>query len=433
LRGRPALILVLALPLLAAACARRGPLPPSPEGFLYPSPTAGEAREAEVLEKAWRRLLLGDTRKAERSYRGILNDHPGHLAAQTGLGYALMKEGRLEAAGQAFSEALERHPEYVPALAGAATAAQRQGRPEQALAFSRRAQALAPANPALRRLVAEVRLQLTERRVAAAAEAAAAGDTERAIETYRAALDDAPEVAGVRLALAGLLWERGDRAGSLAVLEADPGGDRNLALKLGESLLAMGEHERALRAYRRILARDPQDEEAQQRSRNVRQELELLQMPEEYRRIAKSPSLTRADLAALLSVKVTALSRLLPGEPQVAVDISGSWARPHILKVLAFDIMTPYPNHTFQPGTGVRRGELARSLQRLLDLLGYPPSPTPVLTDMSRNHMHYAAAGRVVAAGLMELTPGGAFEPWRPVSGLEASDVIEGLVRLVGP
>lgn len=425
--------LALAASLLAGACAPPGPVPPSPEGFLYPAPPPGELRQAEAIEKAWRALLSGDARQAERSFRGILDDHPGQLAAQTGLGYAQMKAGRLELAGQAFAAALERHPEYLPALVGAATAAQRQGQPQPALAFLRQAQALAPGNLALRRQVAEVRLQLTERRVAAAAEAAAAGDTERAIDTYRAALDDAPEVAGVRLALAGLLWERGDTAGSLVVLAADPGGDRNLLLKLGESLATLGEHERALDAYRRILARDAHDEEAHRRSTEVRREMELLQMPEEYRKIAKGPTLTRADLAALLAVKVTALSRLTPGEPQVAVDITGSWARTHILKVLSLEVMAPYPNHTFQPGTVVRRGELARALQRILDLVGYPPSPSPTLTDMSRSHLHYAAVGRVVAAGLMDLTPSGAFEAWRPVSGQEASDVIEGLVRLIGP
>jgi hypothetical protein len=33
----------------------------------------------------------------------------------------------------------------------------------------------------------------------------------------------------------------------------------------------------------------------------------------------------------------------------------------------------------------------------------------------------------------MDLTAAGGFEPWRPVSGREALDVIEALARLVGP
>jgi hypothetical protein len=47
--------------------------------------------------------------------------------------------------------------------------------------------------------------------------------------------------------------------------------------------------------------------------------------------------------------------------------------------------------------------------------------------------VYYYPATRVVAAGLMDLTPAGSFEAWRPVSGPEAVAVIEALVRLVGP
>jgi hypothetical protein len=46
--------------------------------------------------------------------------------------------------------------------------------------------------------------------------------------------------------------------------------------------------------------------------------------------------------------------------------------------------------------------------------------------------MLYYAASRAVAAGLMDVTPSGAFEAWRPVSGQQAMDVIDGLAALVG-
>jgi hypothetical protein len=161
--------------------------------------------------------------------------------------------------------------------------------------------------------------------------------------------------------------------------------------------------------------------------------MELLEMPEEYRAIASAQRLSRADLAALLSVKVTALSRARAGAPKVAIDISGSWAREHIIRALSLDLLDVYPNHTFQPAATVRRGELARAVARVLDVLKWPPLPTPALADMTAGNLYYAAVGRVVAAGLMDLTPNGAFEAWRPVSGQEAVDVIEGLIRLVGP
>jgi hypothetical protein len=117
----------------------------------------------------------------------------------------------------------------------------------------------------------------------------------------------------------------------------------------------------------------------------------------------------------------------------VAVDISGSWAREHILRVLALGLMDVYPNHTFQPGALVRRGDLASAVARLLDLLGSPPAPAPALSDMSRANLFYPAAARVVAAGLMDVTASGAFEPWRPVSGRDAAELLEALARRGGP
>ena len=156
-------------------------------------------------------------------------------------------------------------------------------------------------------------------------------------------------------------------------------------------------------------------------------------MPPAYRKIPKAKRISRADLAALIGKKVTALDRLEPPKAKVATDIVGSWARPYIVKVVALEIVTLYPNHTFQPGATIRKGELAFAVARVLDLLGFSEDNGPRITDMSRSHLFHAAAVRAVAAGLMEVTAQGGFEPWRPVSGEQAVTIIENLARLVGP
>jgi hypothetical protein len=51
---------------------------------------------------------------------------------------------------------------------------------------------------------------------------------------------------------------------------------------------------------------------------------------------------------------------------------------------------------------------------------------------MSRSHLDFVVVERVLAAGLMGLTPAGAFEPWRPVTGREAIEVVDALARLSG-
>jgi thioredoxin-like negative regulator of GroEL len=435
MRVRRALLLLAAV---AAACARpapRAPLPPDTEEYTFPSSAPGELspKETERLEGAWKAMRGGDVVRAEREFQRLLRDRPGLIAAETGLAYTRLRAGRLDEARRLFDGVLARREDYVPALVGAASTARRAGRGDEALDLLRRAETAAPQDAAIRRRLAEVRLQLTEQRLAQGREALAAGDRGAAERIYRAALEDAPEVSGLRLELADLLSGQGDRAGAMAVLEADPTDDRAVLLRLAELQTAGQELDRALETYRHLLARDPRDEEAVRRSAEVRRQIELSQMPEEYRRIASAPTITRADLAALLSVKVSALSRVPGGTPPVAIDISGSWAREHILKALSYDAMTVYPNHTFQPGAMVRRGDVARVVQRVLDLVNHPAGSAPALTDMSRGNLNYYPAARAVAAGLMDLTPAGAFEPWRPVSGAEATHILDGLVRLVGP
>lgn len=424
--------------LVAAGCATATVRPvtntPETEEFVFPRWSPGEVRpkEATAIERAWHEILAGQPAPAEKRLRTVLTESPGLLPAETALAYARLRAGDDADAARRFAAVLEHKPNDPSALVGHAIALARSGDAEAALAAYARAGAADPANEFIRRRRGELRLQVTESRVTSARASAAAGDMDRAIAQYELVLQAAPELSTVRLELASLLVNRGQTDPAIALLEADPSHDRQVLMRLAELGEQRGEHERALEVYRRVLQADPRDEEALTAARRVRESIEAEQMPEEFRRILDAPAITRADLAALMMVKVRRLSQAPLGPGKVAIDISGSWARDHIIRGLALDLVDVYPNHTFQPGATVRRGDLARAVARALDLLQYPAAPAPRLTDMSSSNVVYYPAARVVAAGLMDLTEDGAFVPWRPVSGREATDVIEGLVRLVG-
>ncbi len=434
---RTAAICGPALLALLAACATtpRAPRPPQGEDYLFPAAGAGELRqdEAVAFEKAWREVLAGSTDSGARGFAEMLKKRPGLVPAQTGLAYARLRAGRYREAAQAFQVALQGRADYVPALIGAGSAAYRLGDPEQALGLYRLAEQAAPAQPLATRRLAELKLQVTERRVGAARTALERGDAAAASEEYRRALEVAPEVGALRVEYANLLLAGGDAPGAIEALRADPMGDRHSLLRLGELLTEQSDHAGALEAYRRLLQRDPKDAEAQQLAFAARDALELEGLPPEFRQIVDAPRITRADLAALVGVKLPALRQIEGNDPDVAVDISGSWARDYILQALSHDLMDVYPNHTFQPGAIARRGDLARAVARALDLLKHPAQPPPDISDMSPNNLFFDAAARAVAAGLMDLTAAGAFEAWRPVSGRDATDVVEALARLVGP
>ncbi len=423
--------------LLLGACAPKV-VPPLPEGedYVYPTPrpeVGVSAKERNALEKAWRKVLAGDVKGAVRDYRKILDRRPGLAAAETGLGYAHLRGGQAPAAAAQFVAALEDAPGYVPALVGAGTTAFRRGDVDAALALYQQAHERDPGDPLVRKRAAALKLQVTERHIAAAREAVGVGDDETAAEEYRAALEVAPELAEMRLALAELEVADGDTAAAVATLRDDPSGDREVQLRLGQVLLGRGEYEEARTVYRERLARDPGDEEARQGERTAQESLDFQAQPEEYRQIASLARATRADLAALLAVKLGVLQRLPPSEPRLAVDISGSWARESIATVVGLGVMEVYPNHTFKPRAPVRRADLARALSRVLVRLGWRGGGGAAPADMRPSHLDHDAVRRVVGAGLMELGPEGQFEPWRPVSGREAARVVEALSQLVGP
>jgi tetratricopeptide (TPR) repeat protein len=430
-------VTVLVGAMVGPSCAPRV-APPIPEGedYVYPTPVAAQPVSAKLrqdLEKAWKKVLSGDAQGGVRAYRKILSREPDWASAQTGLAYAYLRAGQVQAASAQFALVLDQHPDYLPALMGAASAAVSRDEVEQALGLYRRALAVAPDDHLVRKRTASLKLRVTERHMAAAQAAQGKGDLDTAIGEYRAALGVAPEVAGMRLALADLLVTRGNPAGAVQVLREDPTGDREIDLRLGELLLDQGEYEEARSLYREMLAADPGDADARTGLRTAQENLDLQSQPEEYRRIPSAAQATRADVAALLAVKVTALARLPMSEPRVAVDISGSWAAEEVATIVGLGIMDVYPNHTFQPRATVRRGELARILARVLTRLGWrgPAGPSP--SDMQPSHLDYDAVRQVTGAGLMSLGMGGEFQPWRPVTGREAAEAVESLARLVGP
>lgn len=428
-------MLLLALEAVSA-CARRlpAPLPPG-EDYIFPAPAPRElsVSEAKALERAWQEILAADLPAASRRLEKLRRQAGRRPSLETATGYARLRAGRAAEALAAFEAAIEIAPGFVPALVGAGSAALHEDELDAALSFYRSAQAAAPGDALVRKRLSALKLQVTERHMGRAQAALEAGDAAAAVREYRSALAAAPEVSGVRLALADLLGRQGDVEAAIALLEADPTGDRGTKHRLASALLAAGRPEAAAEAYRELLAGDPSDSQARAGQALVREQIEAAGLPEEYRRIPEAARVTRADLAALLTFRVKALRRAGAGEPRVAVDISGSWARESIANALALDVLDVYPNHTFQPGAVVRRVDLARAVSRVLDRMGWSRAAAPVPADMPRSHLDYDAVARALGAGLMALAPSGAFEPWRPVSGREAIDVVDAVERLVGP
>ena len=420
-----AVLALLAGALALPACAKRL-APPLPEGeeYVYPAPEAGELPQADkaTLQLAWREVQAGDTAAAVKRYEKLLRRYPDSAAVRTGLGYARLRAGQAAAAAQAFSATLERHPQDVPALVGQGSLAVRRGDLEAAVEFYRRAAAVAPDDAVVRKRLAALKLQVTDRRMARGRGCARAGRHRGGGARLhggargRARADGRPARAraGARRArrpqgsrsrcwrptspASG--WCCSSSAGCCARSRSTRGRSRSTRA-CSPTARATRRRARANGAPARASSRSPCRRST---GRSWR------------RRASRARTSRRCWRSGCRRCGGRG-----PGEPRVAVDITGSWARDQVARVLALGIMDVYPNHTFQPGAIVRRVDLARAAARTLDVLRWPRG------RRGAADRHVARAPRLrrrrarAGGGADGLTPTGAFEPWRPVTGREAT------------
>ncbi len=191
-------------------------------------------------------------------------------------------------------------------------------------------------------------------------------------------------------------------------------------------------------AYGSALALGP-DEALDRHVDELREKAAFAAMPEEFRSIETSPSVTRAQVAALVGVELDDLVKLAPRRNSVLMtDTRDSWAAPWIQSVTRAGLMEVFPNHTFQPRAVVRRGDLALIASRALSIIGAANPGVGAdwrnarrrFPDLSPSHLTYPAASLAVEAGIMQTASDGSFQLSRPVTGAEAVAAVKALKAL---
>lgn len=435
---------------MIASCAKTPPtLPPAAAGapkyadFVYPAPVP-ELAPTDVQERhatAWQFLQAGDTRSAEREFNAVLKARPDFYPAEAGLGYTGLAKKDAAGALSHFDKALARNARYAPALAGKGEALLALGRTGPALeAFQGAIEADASLTP-LRSRVDVLKFREVQRYVESARKAAESGKSEDARNAYLAAIAASPSSAFLYRELAGVELKSGDRQSALVHAEQavalDPSDARALML-IAEIREASGEWAKAADAYAAVNAVEPSEAAAVKADR-MRERAAFDAMPAEYRAIDSAPTVTRAQLAALLGVKLEALlRRARTANTAVMTDVRGNWALPWIHAVTRAGVMEPFPNHTFQPGGVVRRSDLAQAVSRVLGLIGAEKprvavrwrDPRPRFSDVAPTHLSYPAVARAVSAGILAPLEQDSFQLSRPVSGAEAVDAVSKLEAL---
>lgn len=450
MRPRRRLSVVLVAVVLAAlsACAPKVvPVPvittlAYPDYILPPVPPAMAGSQAAAAhDRAWRFLQTGDLKSAEREATLALQASPAFYPADAMAGYVELARKEPKSALARFDKALERQNGYLSALVGRGRALQALERDDDAIAAYEAAIALDGSLTDLSRQIDVLRFRGAERQIAQARQAGRSNNLGDARTAYERAIATSPDSAFLYRELAAIEQKAGDGEAALRhyrkALELDPADASSLG-QVGELLEATGDLDGALKAYADALALEPNDRLAQRREA-INARMELARLPEEYRAIDSAPQITRAQLAALIGIR---LARQIEGfprtEPGVITDIRGNWAERWIVAVARAGVMEPFANHTFQPRAVVRRADLAPIAGRLIlrisppqDAKTWQSAKTP-FTDLAPGHLAYPSASTAVASGVMSKTADGAFRPSQPVTGADAIAMVERIERLSG-
>jgi tetratricopeptide (TPR) repeat protein len=446
-----ALLSLLAMLAVVSACAPKtvpvpvaGP-PQFPEFVepVSPAPFAGSP-VAIQNERAWRFLQANDLRSAEREAAGALKTQPAFYPAQATAGYVALARKDDKAALALFSKVTDAHPDYVPAQIGKGLSLEAAGRSVDAVEAFRAALAADPSLTDLARRVDVLTLRRLQDELSAARQAGRSGQPETAIRAYRNAIAASPDSAFLYRELAAIERQQGQVDEAIDHLrrasELDPSDAASFAL-LGDLLDRQGRTDDAISAYSAALALEP-DPDVEAKRAALRARAEFAALPEQYRAIENSAQLTRAELAALIGVRLAPLVQSAQvRDVSVLTDIRGHWAERWIAPVARAAIVEAFPNHTFQPRGLVRRVDLAQAVSRLLMLVAaQQPARGQAWTgargrfsDMTTGHLAYPAASMAVAAGVMQPTADGAFQPTRVVSGAEAIAALDQVRALAGP
>ena len=438
---------VLLIALSAGACAPKVVAPPTPGApkyadFVFPVPaTTFPADVVQQHQAAWDTLQAGDGRGAERRFAALLKRAPDFYPAHAGLGYVAMARDNMKMAIGHFDRALALNGTYAPALAGKGQAHLALNERGAALASFDAALAADPSLSSIRSAADVLRFQVLQSGVAEARKAADAGRFPEARAGYEAAIQASPESPFLYRELAMVEF----RAGAIETaakriekaLALEPNDARNHVV-LADIMEASGNTAGALQSLQKAVAIEP-SEALDRRIESLRDKVALAAMPPEYRAIESAETITRAQLAALIGVRLDALVKsAMRRPPTVITDVRAHWAFQWILRVTQAGFMDVYPNSTFQPNATATRLQLVTAANGILNFIAaQKPSVAaawtnarPRFSDLPAGNANYGAAARAVSAGVVQTVDKDSIQLSKPVTGPEAISAVDRLLAL---
>jgi len=435
---------------IAGGCATVPPGPPPSAAPAYPDfarPVIPPgllvtARLSDRHDRAWQQLQAGDPAGAAREFEAILAADGTFYPAAVGLGYTRLAADDYDEAATWFGRAVEANDAYLPAWQGLMDAHLGQGNDAESIVAIERVLTLDPGRTDLARRLELLRFRRVQALIAEGRQARDERRLTAALEAFEQALELSPTSGALHRELALVEIETGAleaaEAHARRALELDAN-DAESHAALGAILERQGRDREAAEAFEAAVRLDPRPE-WRERAERLGTRADLVVIPAEFRAVPTAATVTRAQVAAFIGIRLeTLLSRAPDRVTGVATDIRGHWAEPWILPVTRAGVIELFPNHTFQPATTVRRGDLARMIavllelnpQRRMDLMRWQ-SLQPTFADLPSGNLFYPAAALAVSAGAMSADARGRFRATDPASGPELVEAIARVEQISG-
>lgn len=448
---RAAAGLLVAVMVSACATSRPAPVagpPAAPRFAAYPTPVIpATLTVADTVrlrhEAAWNRLQAGDLRAASREFSAILKELPAFYPSEAGLGFVHLAGEDYEDAEPRFAVAVSANAQYLPAWVGRAEALVGLGRDDEAIAALQRVLSLDPSREGVQARLELLRFRTVQSSLSSGQRARGAGRYDEAVAHFERALAQSPDSTMIlgELTRSEIALGRFDQAEQHVrrSIQIEPR-EADWQALLGDVLEAHGDLRAAAEAYTRANLLEPDDAFAV-RGRELSERAVLAALPESFRNITSATTITRADVAAFIGLH---LRDVVAGAPArvttVATDVRTHWASSWILPVTRAGIMTVFPNHTFQPATVVRRGDLASVMAVLVQLAGAGRKTElakwqvarPRFADLAVSNVFYRPSALVSAAGVMAPDADDRFAPTRPATGAELEQAIRRIAAIAG-
>ena len=445
--AKDCLALLLVTSCLISGCTST-PIPVAPStpqylDYLFPNVPEYLSGQAGVQHhnEAWGALQAGYLTQASTGFKRALNGKREFFPALVGLGYVALAEREPALALERFREVLIDEPSYVPAWVGQAEALLLSSMEFEALGAYEKALGFDPNLDTVRRRVEVLRFRKLQSLIAGAQKADTEGRQVAAAKAYREALEISSESAYLYRALAATEREIGNIGSALENISQanslEPNNPSGFILQ-GEILESMGDLDGAEQAFSEAGRLEPSSVNTD-RLTTLRARLALSRLPPSYRSVSESVSVTRGELAALVGVRLSSLLSVLPRDETILItDTRGHWADPWVRMVAQVGVMEVFANHTFEPSRTLQRGELARVVDSLLDIIEgrFPEkefgweNQNIDFSDLLPRNIQYESAAIAVASGVMSQRQDGRFQLTGVVSGQEATEVVDRILDI---